>query len=128
MAMFDPHTATGLSRLEGSTVVRFSVLAFSSILFLVDPFAALPTFLAVTAGQDVVKRRRTARKASLTSFVVLTIFAFGGRYIFRMFGITLPAFEIAGGRQKQKRRARRTMRASCPWAYPCSPGRARSRA
>ncbi len=93
--MIDPHTAA--LRLEGSSYVRFSVLALSSIFFLVDPFAALPTFLAVTAGQDARKRRRTARKASLTAFVVLAAFAFAGTYIFRMFGITLPAFEIAGG-------------------------------
>lgn len=94
--MFDPNTAA-LKVLEGSPYVRFSVLALSSIFFLVDPFAALPTFLAVTAGQDAKRRRRTARKASLTAFVVLTLFAFAGTYLFRMFGITLPAFEIAGG-------------------------------
>jgi len=84
-------------RLESSAYVRFSVLALSSIFFLVDPFAALPTFLAVTAGQDDSKRRKTARKASLTAFVVLTTFAVAGSFIFKMFGITLPAFEIAGG-------------------------------
>jgi multiple antibiotic resistance protein len=94
--MFDPHIAA-LKNIESSTYVRFSVLALSSIFFLVDPFAALPTFLAVTAGQDERKRRRTARKASLTAFVVLTTFALAGTIIFRMFGITLPAFEIAGG-------------------------------
>ena len=93
--MIDPHAAA--MRFESSTYVRFSVLALSSIFFLVDPFAALPTFLAVTAGQDDAKRRKTARKASLTAFVVLTTFAVAGSFIFKMFGITLPAFEIAGG-------------------------------
>ena len=93
--MIDPHMS--LAGLKHSPYVSFSVLALSSIFFLVDPFAALPTFLAVTAGQDASKRRRTARKASLTAFVVLTTFAFAGTFIFRMFGITLPAFEIAGG-------------------------------
>jgi multiple antibiotic resistance protein len=94
--MFDPHSVA-LSNLEGSAYVRFSLLALSSIFFLVDPFAALPTFLAVTAGQDAARRVRTARKASLTALVVLTTFAFIGQYIFRLFGISLPAFEIAGG-------------------------------
>ncbi len=95
--MLDVHSSAALSRIEGSAIVRFSLLALSSIFFLVDPFAALPTFLAVTAGQDARRCARTARKASLTAFVVLTIFAFIGQYIFRVFGITLPAFEIAGG-------------------------------
>jgi multiple antibiotic resistance protein len=96
MIMLVPSTAA-LTHLEGSVFVRFSLLALSSIFFLVDPFAALPTFLAVTAGQDNAKRIRTARKASLTAFVILSVFAIAGTYIFRLFGISLPAFEIAGG-------------------------------
>ncbi len=94
--MFAPHVVS-LTRLEGSAYVRFSLLALSSIFFLVDPFAALPTFLAVTTGQDPAKRVRTARKACLTALVILTTFAAAGEYLFRIFGITLPAFEIAGG-------------------------------
>jgi multiple antibiotic resistance protein len=94
--MLVPHTPA-LTHLEGSAYFRFSLLALSSIFFLVDPFAALPTFLAVTADQDNAKRIRTARKASLTAFVILSAFALAGTYIFRTFGITLPAFEIAGG-------------------------------
>jgi multiple antibiotic resistance protein len=38
-----------------------------------------------------------AWKASITALVVLSAFAVAGQYIFKMFGITLPAFEIAGG-------------------------------
>lgn len=94
--IFDPHSVS-LAVLGRSAYVRFSLLALSSIFFLVDPFAALPTFLAVTAGADKVKRRRMAGKASLTALIFLSAFAVGGQYIFRMFGITLPAFEIAGG-------------------------------
>ncbi|MEO6815895.1 MAG: MarC family protein [Edaphobacter sp.] len=94
--ILDAHSMS-LAVLERSDYVRFSVLALSSIFFLVDPFAALPTFLAVTAGADKQRRRRMAWKASLTALVVLSAFAIAGQYIFRMFGITLPAFEIAGG-------------------------------
>lgn len=86
-----------LAGLQHSAYVRFSLLALSSIFFLVDPFAALPTFLAVTAGADKQRRRGMAWKASLTAWVVLSAFALAGQYIFHLFGITLPAFEIAGG-------------------------------
>src|SRR5664279_3034304 len=86
----------GLNELH-SPYVRFSVLALSSIFFLVDPFAAIPSFLAITAGADARRRRRMAYRASVTCFVVLTSFAVAGKLIFSMFGITLPAFEIAGG-------------------------------
>ena len=93
---FVPHSVS-LYGLQHSAYVRFSLLALSSIFFLVDPFAALPTFLAVTEGADPARRRRIARKACLTTLIVLVAFAFTGETIFRLFGITLPAFEIAGG-------------------------------
>ena len=86
-----------LHELQSTPYVRFSLLAVSSIFFLVDPFAAIPSFLAITDGVDAARRSRVARKGAMTCFFVLTIFALAGRVIFRMFGITLPAFEIAGG-------------------------------
>ena len=86
-----------LNELSTAPLVRFSVLALSSIFFLVDPLAAIPSFLAMTLGADPARRRRMARKGALTCFIVLTTFAVCGQLIFRLFGITLPAFEIAGG-------------------------------
>jgi multiple antibiotic resistance protein len=77
--------------------VRFSLLALSSIFFLVDPFAAIPSFLAITESVDPVRRKRMAKKGAVTCFIVLTSFALAGQYIFEMFGIKLPAFEVAGG-------------------------------
>jgi multiple antibiotic resistance protein len=67
------------------------------VFFLVDPFAAIPSFLVMTAGDGDVSRRRTARRAALTCFVVLSTFALAGGLIFKIFGITLPALKIAGG-------------------------------
>lgn len=89
--------ADALNELSTAPFVRFSVLALSSIFFLVDPFAAIPSFLAITESADPVRRKRMARKGALTCFIVLTSFAIGGQLIFKLFGITLPAFEIAGG-------------------------------
>jgi multiple antibiotic resistance protein len=86
-----------LNELSREPLVRFSVLALSSIFFLVDPFAAIGSFLAITEGADAARRKRMARKGALTCFIVLTSFAVGGQLLFRLFGITLPAFEIAGG-------------------------------
>jgi multiple antibiotic resistance protein len=86
-----------LERIHDSKYVGFSVLALSSIFFLVDPFAAIGSFLAITAGASPARRKRMAGKASLTCFIVLSSFALAGQFIFKMFGITLPAFEIAGG-------------------------------
>jgi multiple antibiotic resistance protein len=93
---FDPSSVSFYG-FQHSVYVRFSLLALSSIFFLVDPFAALPTFLAITEGADAARRKRIARKGSLTALIVLSAFAFAGEEIFRIFGITLPAFELAGG-------------------------------
>jgi multiple antibiotic resistance protein len=79
------------------SALQFSIVAFSSIFFLVDPFAAVPSFLSITAGDSPQHRRRTAKRASWTCFIVLSTFAALGSYIFKLFGLTLPAFEIAGG-------------------------------
>jgi multiple antibiotic resistance protein len=86
-----------LTEISRAPIVRFSLLALSSIFFLVDPFAAIPSFLAITQSADPVRRKRMARKGAITCFIVLTSFAVAGQLIFRLFGITLPAFEIAGG-------------------------------
>ena len=77
--------------------IQYFIVALTSVFFLVDPFAALPTFLVIAADADRSEKRRLAFKASVTCFVVLTAFALAGSLIFRFFGITLPAFEIAGG-------------------------------
>lgn len=89
--------AEAFTQLSSAPIVRFSLLTFSSIFFLVDPFGAIPSFLAITATAEPARRKRTAFKAAFTCFLVLTGFALGGQLIFRLFGITLPAFEIAGG-------------------------------
>jgi len=77
--------------------IQYFIVALTSVFFLVDPFAALPTFLVIAADASQQERRRLAIKASITCFIVLTSFALMGSLIFRFFGITLPAFEIAGG-------------------------------
>ena len=103
MVILTPHLAAislpsvNLAGLSNSVYVRFSLLALSSIFFLVDPFAALPTFLAVTAGAGTLRRKAIARKATLTAWIVLTVFSVAGKYLFQLFGISIAAFEIAGG-------------------------------
>ena len=77
--------------------LQFFFVALSSIFFLVDPIAAVPTFLIITATAQQQHRRRMARRAAWTCFIVLCSFAAGGKLIFKLFGITLPAFRIAGG-------------------------------
>jgi multiple antibiotic resistance protein len=73
------------------------VLIFTSIFFIVDPFAVIPSFLAMTVRDSADQRRVLARRGARTCAITLTLFALGGSMIFKIFGITIGAFKIAGG-------------------------------
>ena len=78
-------------------LAQFALVAFTSILFLVDPIAVIPAYLAFTRADSAAHRRRTATVACIAAGIALLVFAAGGDLILRAFGITLPAFRIAGG-------------------------------
>ena len=73
------------------------LLIFTSILFIVDPFAVIPTFLAMTERDPPAQRRVLARRGAWTCAITLIAFTLGGSLIFKIFGITIGAFKIAGG-------------------------------
>ena len=76
---------------------RFALVTFTSVLFIVDPVAAIPTYLVITQQETPAERRRTARRACLAMTLLLVVFAATGTMLFQAFGITLPAFRTAGG-------------------------------
>ena len=80
-----------------SDYLQFSLVTFTSVLFIVDPIAVVPTYLVITQGQSPAQRRVTARRACVAATVILVVFALAGSRIFGVFGITMPAFRIAGG-------------------------------
>jgi multiple antibiotic resistance protein len=84
-------------RLVMTGLAQFALVTFTSVLFIVDPFAAVPTYLVITQLETPSERRRTARRACIAMTVLLVIFAATGTMLFRAFGITLPAFRTAGG-------------------------------
>jgi multiple antibiotic resistance protein len=71
--------------------------AFVTVLVTIDPPGLAPLFLAVTRGMNRDERRQVSIRASLIGFAVLALFALGGAKILAVFGITLPAFRVAGG-------------------------------
>jgi len=71
--------------------------SFVAVFVIVDPFAVVPVYLTVTADSTDLERRSMRRKANLIAFLILFSFAVTGSTIFNIFGITLPAFQIAGG-------------------------------
>jgi MarC family membrane protein len=78
-------------------LLQFALITVTSVLFIVDPIAAVPSYLVVTQNETVGGRKRTALRACVAMGLMLIVFAAAGRFIFQAFGITLPAFRIAGG-------------------------------
>ncbi len=71
--------------------------AFVTVLVTIDPPGLAPLFLALTRGMNRSERGQVALRASVIGFAVLALFAVAGASILAMFGITLPAFRVAGG-------------------------------
>ena len=78
-------------------ILEIWVIPIVSIFFIIDPLAAIPAFLTMTAADPPEKRRAMALKASFACVAILILFASVGGVIFKVFGVTLPAFRIAGG-------------------------------
>ncbi|PSJ59887.1 MarC family protein [Pseudaminobacter soli (ex Li et al. 2025)] len=71
--------------------------AFVTILVTIDPPGLAPLFLALTRGMTRQERQQVSIRASVIGFGVLALFAIAGSAILSVFGITLPAFRVAGG-------------------------------
>jgi multiple antibiotic resistance protein len=74
---------------------EYIFLAASSLFVIVDPLAAVPAFLAMTQDDTPERRGQMAGLACLVMAVVLLTFAIAGTWIFKVLGITMPAFQIA---------------------------------
>ena len=78
-------------------LIKFSALSLSAIFFVVDPIAVVPVFLAMTRADSDEKKRQMAKRAAITAFAILSSFALAGTLVFKLFGVTLGAFKVAGG-------------------------------
>jgi multiple antibiotic resistance protein len=84
-------------RTGAAVTLQFAILAFTSLLAIVNPLGAIPLYVALTAQYPKEQRRATLRRAIMTGFGVLIVFAVAGTYILEFFGITRQAFQVAGG-------------------------------
>src|SRR5215472_340638 len=70
---------------------------FLVIWVILDPITVLPVFIALTASYDAPTRRRIAGVTILVSLIVLALFICVGQIVIVGIGISLHAFEVAGG-------------------------------
>jgi multiple antibiotic resistance protein len=76
-------------------LLEYILLAASSLFVIVDPLAVVPAFLAMTPNDTAEQRIRTARLACCVAAGVMLVFSFAGQIVFKVMGITMPAFQIA---------------------------------
>src|SRR6476659_430013 len=73
----------GMVRIVNHEDLKFALVAFSAIFFVIDPLANVPVFLTITATDTPDQRRRTAARGALAAWVTLSIFAVAGGLIFK---------------------------------------------
>ncbi|MBI4661279.1 MAG: NAAT family transporter [Verrucomicrobia bacterium] len=78
------------------SLFEYILFASTSLFLIMDPVALIPVFLAITPEDTPQQRVRMARLACLVAAGVLIFFTLIGEKLFKLMGITLPAFKIAG--------------------------------
>lgn len=79
------------------SLAELSVNFFVALFALIDPVGNVALFAAATVGATVAGRRRLALYIALFSLVFLIVIYFSGLTILQFFGVSMPAFRIAGG-------------------------------
>jgi len=75
----------------------FAITVFTGFFAINSPAGNIPIFLSLTKQADKQTKKKISRKATFTAFVIVTGFIILGKYVFDLFGITIPAFKITGG-------------------------------
>ena len=77
--------------------IEFFILCISSLFTVLDPLGNVPIFISMTQDYSQQERNIISLKAIFFSFIVLTLFALIGEFIFSFYNITIHSFRIAGG-------------------------------
>jgi multiple antibiotic resistance protein len=75
----------------------FLTTVFLGFFAMLNPVGNTPVFITMVGDADRKTIIKVAFRAVLVAFLIIAVFSLFGHVIFRMFGITLPAFQIAGG-------------------------------
>lgn len=75
----------------------FSLTVFTGFFAIMNPLANIPIFMTLVQDADSETKKTINKKAILIAFIVVVIFVLLGKFIFELFGLTIPAFKITGG-------------------------------
>ena len=80
-----------------TTILTFSLTVFTGFFAIMNPIANTPVFLGLVGDRDASERKSIAKTSCITAFLIVLFFVILGKYLFELFGITIPAFKITGG-------------------------------
>jgi len=72
-------------------------LFFASIFSIVNPFAAIPVYLGVTAEIPRDQRRRIPRRTATAAAIILLVAYAAGESLLSFFSISIASLRVAGG-------------------------------
>jgi multiple antibiotic resistance protein len=78
-------------------LITFSITVFTGFFAIMNPIANVPIFLSLVQDADNKTKEKINRKATITAFLIVFVFVILGKFIFELFGLTIPAFKITGG-------------------------------
>jgi multiple antibiotic resistance protein len=78
-------------------LVKAILLVVGAILPIVNPVGSAPMFLAMTHGADSKTRSTLAGLVAINSFVLLLGSLIFGNFVLRLFGLSVPVVQLAGG-------------------------------
>jgi multiple antibiotic resistance protein len=79
--------------MTGSEAILFTV----ALIVITNPLAAIPIFLSLTSGFTSGAKIKTALTSGIAVVIILLITNWVGTELLGFFGITIAAFELAGG-------------------------------
>lgn len=68
-----------------------------ALLAVINPLGAIPIFITLTPGEDMVARQKIAKAASFSSTLILLLALFAGEWMLAFFGISVSSFRVGGG-------------------------------
>jgi multiple antibiotic resistance protein len=78
-------------------MLDLAIHSFVTLFVTADPIGLIPIFIAIAGNHTLSDQRSIALRAVLIAGVILIAFAVLGDAILTFFGVTIPAFEVAGG-------------------------------
>lgn len=78
-------------------ILTFALTVFTGFFAIMNPIANTPVFLGLVGDRDKEERKSIAKTSCVAAFLIVVFFVILGKYLFELFGITIPAFKITGG-------------------------------